>query len=99
LEFGKLYGKCLAFETGGRLSKDDKRMEAPTSPAGSQYLSYCALNKVIVRALSSSLVVHVQLRGTQEAVRHESPTPRDYVQRMHEERLSNVDSLRPVKSA
>jgi hypothetical protein len=74
-------------------------MEAPTLPAVSQYLSYCTLNNVIVRALSSSSRVHVQLRGTQEAVRRESPAPRDYVQRMHEERLSNVDSLRPVKSA
>jgi hypothetical protein len=73
-------------------------MEAPTPPAVSQYLSYYVLNNVIVRALSTSLGVYVQLRGMQEAVRRESPTPRDYVQRMHEERLSNVDSLRPVKA-
>jgi hypothetical protein len=74
-------------------------MEAPTPPAVSQYLSYRALNNVIVRALSSNLGVYVQLRGTQEAVRRENPTPRDHVQRMHEERLPDVNSLRPVKSA
>ena len=44
-------------------------------------------------------MVYVQLRGTQETIRRENPTPRDCVQRMHEERLPDVDSLRPVKSA
>ena len=67
-------------------------MEAPTSPAVPQYLGFCASNNVAVRAPSSRVGVYVQLRGTQEAVRRENPTPRDSVQRMHEERLPNVNS-------
>jgi hypothetical protein len=99
LKFEKLNGKYLAFEAGERSSKDDKRMEKPTSPAVPQYLGCCASNNVVVRAPSSRVGVYVQLRGTQEAVRRENLTPRDLVQRMHEGRLPGVNSLRPVKSA
>lgn len=71
-------------------------MEAPTSPAIPQYIGCCASNYVVVRTSSSRVGVYVQLRGTQVAVRRENPTPRDSVQRMHEERLPDVNSLRPV---
>jgi hypothetical protein len=63
------------------------------------YLRSCASNDVVVRAPSSHVGVYVQLRGMQEAVRRENSIPRDYVQRIHEERLPDVNSLRPVKSA
>jgi hypothetical protein len=74
-------------------------MEAPTSPAVPQYLRSCPSNNVVVRAPSSHVGVYGQLRGMQEAVRRENPMPRDHVQRIHEERLPDVNSLRPVRSA
>jgi hypothetical protein len=46
-------------------------MEAPTSPAVTQYLRYCASNSVVVRAPSSRVGIYVQLRGTYDAVQRE----------------------------
>jgi hypothetical protein len=68
------------------LLKDDKKMKAPTPSAVLQYLGCFALNNVIVRASYLSVGVYVQLRGMQEAVRRESPTLRDFIQRMLEKR-------------
>jgi hypothetical protein len=63
------------------------------------YLRSCASNTVVVRAPSSYVGIHSQLRGLQEAVRRENPVPRDHVQRIHEESLPGVNSFKPVRSA
>jgi len=73
-------------------------MEAPNSPAVPQYLRSCASNNVVVRAPSSHIGFYSQLQGLQEAVRRENPMPRDHVQRIHEERLPDVNRLKPVRS-
>jgi hypothetical protein len=59
LKFGKLSGKYLAFEAGGMLLKDDKRMEATTSLAIPQYLGRCVSTNVVVRVPCSIIGVYV----------------------------------------
>jgi hypothetical protein len=55
-------------------------MEAPRFPAVAQYLGYRGSHNVVARAPSLRVGLYIQLRGTQDAVRRENPTPRDCVQ-------------------